>query len=86
MTIKYNTFVVFDCKKRRVLLVTSSSRKAKEKIQKGIKVEVWSENQHIETIYNRNINQINKYVMIEKQYIAQKQTKATQRNKRRKQL
>lgn len=82
---KYNTFVVYDCKKRHNLLVTSSARKAKSEMYKGIKVEVWNENVHIETIYNKHLNRIDKYISLEKQYIAQKQMKATQRNQRRKQ-
>lgn len=82
---KYNTFVVYDCKRRHNLLVTSSARKAKSEMCKGIKVEVWNENTHIETIYNKHLNRIDKYITLEKQYIAKKQMKATQRNQRRKQ-
>lgn len=82
---KYNTFVVYDCKKRHNLLVTSSARKAKSEMSKGIKVEVWNENQHIETIYDMHLDRIDKYITLEKQHIAQKQMRATERNKRRRQ-
>lgn len=81
---KYNTFVVYDCKKRKNLLVTSSARKAKGELHTGIKIEVWNENIHIETIYLKTMRGLDKYVSKEKQYIAKKQTKAELRNKRRK--
>ncbi len=81
----YNTFVVYDCKKRINLLVTSSARKAKCELKTGIKIEVWNENNLIDVIYSREVNRFNKkYVSIEKQYIANKQSKAELRNKRRK--
>lgn len=37
---KYNTFVVYNCKKRHIILVTSSARKAKQDLCVGVKVEV----------------------------------------------
>lgn len=80
----YNTFIVYDCKMRKNILVTSSARKAKKTIYVGSKIEVWNDNKCVETIYNRNIGKINKYVSIEKQYIAEKQHKAELKNKRRK--
>lgn len=79
----YNTFVVFDNVKRKNILVTSSAKKAKCKLNKGIKIEVWNENTCIETIYTREINEFEKYVNLEKQYIARRQEKAELRNKKR---
>lgn len=81
---KYNTFVVYDCKRRKNLLVTSSARKAKGELHVGVKVEVWNENTYIETVYARTMRGLDKYVSEEKQYIAKKQAKAELRNKRRK--
>ena len=81
---KYNTFVVYDCKRRKNLLVTSSARKAKGELHVGIKVEVWNENVHMETVYARTMRGLDKYIQEEKQYIAKKQAKAELRNKRRK--
>lgn len=81
---KYNTFVVYDCKRRKNLLVTSSARKAKSELHVGIKVEVWNENAHIETVYSKTMRGLDKYISEEKQYIAKKQAKAELRNKRRK--
>lgn len=81
---KYNTFVVCSCEKRKILLVTSSARKAKNELYAGIKIEVWNENTFIEKIYFRTRKNLNKYINEEKQYIAMKQAKAEQRNKRRK--
>lgn len=80
---KYNTFVVYDCKKRRNLLVTSSARKAEAELVKGFKVEVWNENAHIETVYYNHVERIDKYIEAEKRYIAEKQKRATERNKQR---
>lgn len=81
---KYNTFVVYDCKKRKNLLVTSSARKAKGELHVGVKVEVWNENTYIETVYARTMRGLDRYISEEKQYIAKKQAKAELRNKRRK--
>ncbi|MEE1301254.1 MAG: hypothetical protein UHD64_00615 [Bacteroidales bacterium] len=81
---KYNTFVVYNCKGRKNLLVTSSARKAKGELHIGIKIEVWNENTFIENIYFKTRKNLNKYVSEEKEYIAMKQVKAEKRNKRRK--
>ena len=45
---------------------------------------MWNENILVDIIYNKNINDINKYVRREKEYIAKKQEAATLRNKIRK--
>ena len=76
----YNTFVVYNCKKRHVILVTSSARKAKQDLCVGVKVEVWNENSHIETIYSKKAKDFDKYIVLEKQYIAKKQANAERRN------
>lgn len=79
----YNTFAVQDCKKRRITMVTSSARKAKKELHVGIKIDVWNENNRIETIYSRQSNCMDKYITLEKQHISEKQKKAEERNKRR---
>ena len=81
---KYNTFAVVDCKKRKSVLITSSARKARGMLKTGFKVEVWNENNFVETVYSRQAERLNEYVSQEKQYIAAKQAKAEERNKRRK--
>lgn len=78
----YNTFVVYDCAKRKPILVTSSARKAKQALCKGIRVDVWCENKNIATIYDKNSYLLNEYITLEKQYIARKQERATKRNER----
>ena len=80
---KYNTFVVYDCKGRKNLLVTSSARKARAELHVGIKIEVWNENAFIEKIYFKTRRNLERYISEEKQYIAMKQAKAEKRNKRR---
>lgn len=81
---KYNTFVVYDCKKRKNLLVTSSARKAKKSLYTGVKIEVWNNNNIIDVIYNNISNNLNRYLKEEKEYIKIKQVKAEEKNKRRK--
>lgn len=80
---KYNTFVVYNCKGRKNLLVTSSARKAKNELNVGVKIEVWNENTFIENIYYKTAKSLDKYINEEKQYIAMKQIKAEQRNNKR---
>lgn len=81
---KYNTFVVYSCKSRKNLLVTSSARKAKEMLRVGLKIEVWNENIYIERIYFSTRKRLEGYVKEEKRYIAMKQASAERRNKGRK--
>lgn len=80
----YNTFTLVDTKSRKTLFVTSSARKCKKEFQEGYRIDVWNGNSLIETIYNRNIEKIGKYVRLEKEYIAMKQKRAEERNRRRK--
>lgn len=79
----YNTFNLIDTKSRKTLLTTSSARKCKRELQAGRRVDVWNGNELVETIYAKNIDELNKYVRMEKEYIAQKQAQATLRNQRR---
>lgn len=80
---KYNTFVVQETKGGRAVLVTSSARKVKRLLTHGLRAEVWSENERVETIYTRTAEKINKYVQAERQYIRAKQARAEARNKAR---
>lgn len=80
---KYNTFLVLSTK-GKPLLVTSSARKARQMLQTGVRVEVWSANDRAETIYHRTRRELDKYVTAEREYIRNKQAAAEQRNKRRK--
>lgn len=78
----YNTFVVVDCYIKKILLVTSSARKAAKTMQAGARVDIWNENTKIETIYNRTIDKLKLYLKLEKEYIQKKQMKAELKNKR----
>lgn len=80
----YNIFVVYDCVKRKPVLVTSSARKAKQALHKGIRVDVWNMEENMARIYSQDNFLLDKYITLEKQYIARKQEYATKRNKRRK--
>lgn len=79
---KYNTFLVLSTK-GRPLLVTSSARKARKLLQTGIRIEVWSANTRVETIYHRTRARLDRYVTAERDYIRAKQAAAERRNKRR---
>lgn len=80
----YNTFGLIDTKTRKILLITSSARKCKKAFVKGCRIEVWNGNTLAKTIYNKNLSEIDKYIKVEKQYIAERQRKAEMRNKKRK--
>lgn len=80
----YNTFVVMNCTTRKPIVTTSSARKAYRELQTGIRIEVWNNNVLIERIYESNKQKAKPYIEAEKEYIRQKQEKATVRNQRRK--
>ena len=79
---KYNTFLVMETT-GVPLLVTSSARKARNLLQTGVRVEVWSANTKVETIYHRTIHRMGKYVTAEREYIRTRQAAAERRNKTR---
>lgn len=80
----YNTFQLVDTKSRKTIITTSSARKCKHEFEKGMRIDVWNENVLTEVIYARNLADIDKYVRMEKEYIARKQAAAEERNQRRK--
>ena len=80
---KYNTFVVQATKNGKALLVTSSARKARQLLIPGARVEVWSENERVETIYTRTRARLDRYIEDERAYIRAKQAKAERRNLKR---
>ena len=79
---KYNTFLVLETK-GVPLLVTSSARKARKLLQTGVRVEVWSANSKVETIYHRTIHLMGKYVTAEREYIRARQAAAEKKNRQR---
>ena len=79
----YNTFIAQQTKGGRTVLVTSSARKVKSLLCPGVRVEVWSENKKVETVYTKTVALLDKYVQSEKQYIREKQAKAEKRNQAR---
>lgn len=81
--VRYNTFVAQQTKGGKVLLVTSSARKAKRLLAPGVRVEVWNENQKTETIYTRTSEKFDSYVAAEREYIRNKQEAAERRNRQR---
>ena len=83
----YNTFVVVNCSTRKIIVTTSSARKAYKELQKGVRIEVWNDNALVERIYERDKkregNPMKPYIDLERAHIRKKQERATQRNKRR---
>lgn len=77
----YNTFVVIDCKKRKPILVTSSARKANGYLTTGIRIEVWNNNEKLETIYESTKRYekrpLQPYIDKEREFIRIKQERAT---------
>lgn len=45
-----------------------------------MRIDVWNENAIQDVIYARNLSDIDKYIQMEKKYIARKQAAATERN------
>lgn len=80
---KYNTFVVQETKGGKAVLVTSSARKAKKLLAKGLRIEVWNENKKTETIYTRTSSKMGEYITAEREHIRAKQEAAERRNKAR---
>lgn len=80
----YNTFQLVDTKSRKTIITTSSARKCKRAFEKGHRIDVWNGNVLTEVIYAKNFPDIDKYVRMEKEYIAWKQAMATARNQKRK--
>ena len=83
----YNTFVVVNCSTRKIIITTSSARKAYKELQKGVRIEVWNDNALIERIYEsdrkREGNPMKPYIEMEREYIRKKQDWATKKNMRR---
>lgn len=77
-----NTFLLYDTKRKRVELVTSSAKAARERLKVGIRVDVWSGYSKVETVYSRTADKMIPYVSAEKEYHRQKQEAAERRNRR----
>lgn len=83
---KYNTFVLIGTKSRRVLLVTSSARKARDGMVDRVKCEIWNENERVQTIYCKDgLNPFLPFVADEKNYIREKQAERERKNRLRRQ-
>lgn len=78
----YNTFVVINCNTRQTILTTSSARKAYALLEIGKRIDVWNNNQKVETIHacGNQRNRFARYIELEKNYIRKKQKLATTRN------
>jgi hypothetical protein len=54
-------------------------------LQSGFRIDVWNNNDRVETIYAKDRTSLKPYIDAEKEYIRQKQARAEERNKRKKQ-
>ena len=77
----YNTFAVVECKHGKILLITSSARKANELLCVGNRIEVWNNNEILSTITYKDRDRMRAFERIEKDYIRRKQENATMKNK-----
>lgn len=81
----YNTFIVVDCKSRKSILTTSSARKSNRLLRSGFRVDIWNNNEKVETVYAKDRTPMKQYIEAEREYIKQKQSRAEERNKRKRQ-
>lgn len=81
----YNTFVVVNCKTRRVELVTSSARKAEAMRRTGYRIDVWNCNALVEKIHSKEKEKfpMAPYIQAERQFIGERQRRREERNSRR---
>lgn len=78
----YNTFAVIESRHGKVLLITSSARKANALLGVGKRIEVWNNNEKCVSITYKTKNKLNPFLRFEKDYIKRKQEFATTYNKR----
>ena len=79
----YNTFVVVDCKRRKVMMVTSSARKAHCMLRTGTRIEVWNCNGLVEIIHAKEKERypMQPYLSAEREYIGNKQKRQEHLNR-----
>lgn len=76
----YNTFAVVESKHGKILLITSSARKADALLSVGKRIEVWCNNEKFTSITYKTRDRMRPFIRAEKDYIRKKQECATQRN------
>lgn len=79
----YPSFVVMDTNKRKNVLVTQSARKAAAALEKGRRIEIWSDGSMIMKVLSYKEGLMRDYIEAEKEYIAEKQRRHEERNARR---
>lgn len=82
----YNTFVVVNCKTRKVELVTSSARKAESMRKVGYRIDVWNCNALVERIHAKEKGErlpMKPYIEAEREFIGKRQHRREERNKKR---
>lgn len=77
----YNTFAVVESRHGKILLITSSARKASELLCVGNRIEVWNENDKVTSITYKTQSRLRAFIRIEKDFIRRKQEAATRKNK-----
>ena len=78
----YNTFVVVNCKTRKIELVTSSARKAEAMRRTGYRIDVWNCNALVERIHakEKECFPMAPYIEAERAFIGERQRRREQRN------
>ena len=78
-----DSFVVVDCKMRRIVYVTQSARAAWAMMEKGRRLEVWQNGENMARLYFEDWVRFKRYIEAEREYIAKKQRRHEIRNERR---
>lgn len=73
----YNTFALVESKHGRILLVTSSARKASRQLCVGRRIEVWNDNEKVASATHKTREVMKPFIQREKEYIRVKQEIAT---------
>lgn len=81
----YNTFVVVNCRTRKIELVTSSARKAEAMRRTGYRIDVWNCNALVERIHAKEKERfpMAPYIDAEREFISRRQQNREARNARR---
>jgi hypothetical protein len=55
-------FSIYDCNKRKVVLVTHSALKASEYLRTGFKIEVWNGQKLLQTLYRKDADALDVWI------------------------
>lgn len=80
-TMKRNLYIVEETKTNKTVLVTLSARKAKKLLGKGRRIDVWCDGERCKRVHLKTASDFDVYISLEKDYIREKQARAEERNR-----